>query len=127
MKAKRAEDLRAIGAANFAKGLAAENLVAQWYAKQGNLILANRWRAPEGEIDLIVQNCDSLVFVEVKHSKSQRRAAGALSAKQQARMIAASTAYLAATNKHMDTKMRFDLATCDPMGRVTVLKNAIIG
>lgn len=113
------------GKSNHAVGQAAEHQVADWYQTRGYRKLDQRWRAPEGEIDLIFSKDNQLVFVEVKHSKHQGRAATALSAKQQARITAASLAYLAAADRDLETNMRFDLATCDPMGRIAVLKNAI--
>ena len=40
---------------------------AAWYMKgQGMRILERRWRTAHGEIDLIAQDGDELVFVEVK-------------------------------------------------------------
>ena len=52
------------------KGKAAENLTESYYKKQGYLIKARNWICASGEIDLIVQKEDEVVFVEVKSSYS---------------------------------------------------------
>ena len=52
------------------KGKAAENLVEVYFKKQGYTILARNWTCASGEIDLIVQKEDKVVFVEVKSSYS---------------------------------------------------------
>lgn len=52
------------------KGKAAENLTELYYKKLGYRILARNWSCASGEIDLIVQKDDQIVFVEVKSSYS---------------------------------------------------------
>jgi putative endonuclease len=43
-----------------------ETLAAQFLTQQGYLVIERNYRTPYGEIDLIVQKADTLVFVEVK-------------------------------------------------------------
>ena len=47
-------------------GEAAEQQVARHYERLGYEILSQRWRGAGGEIDLIVRNPETVVFVEVK-------------------------------------------------------------
>jgi putative endonuclease len=43
-----------------------EERAMQHLQSQGYLILARNWRVPEGEVDLVAQDGDTIVFVEVK-------------------------------------------------------------
>ncbi|MCB8961208.1 MAG: YraN family protein [Ardenticatenales bacterium] len=43
-----------------------ERYAAQMLAGKGYRLLAQNWRCPAGEMDLIMQDGDALVFVEVK-------------------------------------------------------------
>ena len=63
------------GQRNFHAGLAAEAIAARGYLDQGFSEIGTRWRGRGGEIDLIMQRGDEIVFVEVKASKSFEQAA----------------------------------------------------
>lgn len=58
------------GSTSYHAGLAAEDIVAQDYARRDHGIAARRWRGKSGEIDLIAREGDTVVFVEVKKSHS---------------------------------------------------------
>lgn len=108
-------------AASHHFGLAAEETTAHRYRAEGGSIRAARWRCREGEIDLVVDLPDQIVFVEVK----ARRALGhdAVSDRQWARIGAAATRYLAEETD--GTKpCRFDLALVDRAGRLERIENA---
>ena len=49
-------------------GVRGEELAAQWFIAQGYRLIARNWRCKEskGEIDLIVEQKNCLVFVEIK-------------------------------------------------------------
>lgn len=49
-----------------ALGICGEDAAARYFASRGCRILARRWRCKAGEIDLIVQDGEEVVFVEVK-------------------------------------------------------------
>lgn len=108
-------------ARNFHSGIAAEELAAGSYHEDGGRIRAARWRCPEGEIDLVVELPDEIVFVEVKARR--RHDAGAVSDRQWARIGAAASRYLA---EHTDGRRhcRFDLALVDQTGRLERIENA---
>jgi putative endonuclease len=61
-----------------AKGRVAEAFVAQHWQSHGFNILAQRMRTKAGEIDLIVADSSTLIFVEVKSRKSFVQAANAV-------------------------------------------------
>ena len=63
------------GQVNYLAGLVAEDIVARNYEDRGLRILKTRFRGRRGEIDLIVQDGQTTVFVEVKHSRSHASAA----------------------------------------------------
>lgn len=47
-------------------GKQGEALAEQFLVDHGYQTVFRNWRCPKGEIDLIVKNCQSIVFVEVK-------------------------------------------------------------
>lgn len=53
-----------------AEGSKGEDLAAEFLTKNGYLILARNYRFERGEIDLIAQEGEELVFVEVKARRS---------------------------------------------------------
>ena len=113
------------GHRRHATGLAAEETVARHYAGRGAEILARRWRAPEGEIDLILRLDGVLVFVEVK----ARRVRGfdpVVSERQWQRLADAATRYMMeiANETGAVPVCRFDLALVGPDGVPEILENA---
>ena len=114
------------GATSYAAGLAAEEIVARIYADIGAHEIARRWRGHSGEIDLILEQEDQIVFAEVKKSKSFSRAAEALSSHQIERIYNAGGEFLASQPKGQLTPCRFDLAVVDGVGAVRLIHNAFI-
>jgi putative endonuclease len=55
---------------NTAKGKIAEHQAAVFLMQAGYSILARNYRHGRGEIDLVVQQADTIVFVEVKSRKN---------------------------------------------------------
>lgn len=110
-------------ARTYFTGLVAEETAAGAYERAGGRVRATRYRAPEGEIDLVIEMPDGLVFVEVKARRSAGDAASAVSPRQWARIGAAATRYLA---EHTDGTVpcRFDLALLDRSGRLERIENA---
>ncbi len=51
---------------NYAYGVDAEKMVILHYQALGFELLKHRFKTPYGEIDLIMKNDESLVFIEVK-------------------------------------------------------------
>ena len=53
-------------------GILGEKLVCKWYTDHKYRLLAVNYKIRQGEIDVIAQNKNTVVFVEVKTRKSDR-------------------------------------------------------
>lgn len=114
------------GSRNFHAGQSAEAQVARQYERTGHRILARRWRGPLGEIDLVTERDGEIVFVEVKSSSSQARAASALTKRQIDRLLRSGEHYVGSLPRGALTPMRFDVALVDRHGQVEILQNALM-
>jgi len=114
------------GTTGYHAGLAAEDIVAQDYARRGFPIAGRRWRGKGGEVDLIVREGARVVFVEVKKSRDFARAAARLSRRQMDRLCAAASEFVAGEPNGQLTEMRFDLAMVDATGAVQIIENAFM-
>lgn len=114
------------GRRSYLNGYAAEASVARHYARRGMNLLAHRWRGKGGEIDLIFREDDTLVFVEVKTSRTFEDAALHLRPAQCRRLFTAATEFAAAQPRGLLSEMRFDVALVDGTGQVRVLENALL-
>ena len=112
---------------NYHAGLAAEDVVARTYAARGCAEAARRWRGKGGEIDLIVRDGDSVVFVEVKKSRTHAQAVQRVTRRQMDRICMAASEFVGGEPRGSLTPMRFDVATVDGTGHVTVVPNAFGG
>ena len=111
----------------YHSGVAAEDSAAREYARRGLVEVRRRFRARQGEIDLVMRDGKMLVFVEVKQSRNFDRAAESLSARQMARIYGAAEEYLSGEPMGLLTEARFDVALVDGAGRVRVIENAFGG
>jgi putative endonuclease len=105
-------------------GKFAENLAEKLLASRGLRILQRNYRCRMGEIDLIVQDGDSVVFVEVR-SRSRRdygSAAESITLTKQRRIIAAARHFLATLPRI--PACRFDVVTLDESGESEWIKSA---
>ena len=81
-------------------GDAAERIAEKYLAAQGLKVMARNYRCRFGEIDLVMQERETLVFVEVRLRRVHKGndfggAAASITATKQARIIAAAQHYLA--------------------------------
>ena len=113
------------GLVSYHAGLSAEDEVARTYRGRGFPVIAHRWRGQGGEIDLIVRDGETFVFIEVKKSRSHARAAERLSARQIRRLYDAAGEFLASCPAGLNTLARFDVALIDGVGRVEIIENAL--
>ncbi len=89
-------------------GAAAEQAAAEYLERQGLKLVARNFRCRGGEIDLIMRDGETLVFIEVR-SRSRADyggAAASITATKQARIILAARHYLA--QHAVDAPCRFD-------------------
>jgi putative endonuclease len=117
-------DARAVGAAG-------EALAAEWLGRAGLRVLTKNYRAAGGEVDIIAEDRDELVFVEVR----TRRRGGlvgpeeSLTRRKQQRLLRAAEHYLWAVNA-AERPWRIDLVAIEigPTGvvhRVEHLRNVV--
>jgi putative endonuclease len=97
------------------------------HLQQAGLLLVQRsFLCKGGEIDLIMQDQTSLVFVEVR-TRSSAQFGGALASvtpAKQKRMVHAAQVYLKTCKT--DPACRFDLVAIE-QGKITWLKNVLVG
>ena len=97
----------------------------------GYAILARRYRTRYGEIDIVAQDEDTLVFVEVKARRTDRfgTAAESVTGWKQRRIAAMALDYLSWVNR-LDDPCRFDVVAIDGLGTsettVKVIKHAFL-
>ncbi|HXL72610.1 MAG TPA: YraN family protein [bacterium] len=100
---------------SYQKGQKGENRAAAYLRLRGYRILERNYRLPQGEIDIIVQKGDTLVFVEVKARKddSHGTALEAVSSLKVKRVSAAAAIYLSGYADSYSS-CRFDIVTVGP-------------
>lgn len=88
-----------------------EDLAAIYLTRKGYEIVCKNFRTKLGEIDLIVQNKDNLVFVEVKtRSKhSMKQALMSISYTKQKRISLTAQRYITQNPDCVKPKIRFDI------------------
>lgn len=91
-----------------------EHAAATYLARQGYELVARKWRCAGGELDLVMRDGATLVFVEVR---ARRGAAGSaeesVGRAKQDRLIALAYAYLAAVGAPEDLAWRIDVVALD--------------
>ena len=94
-------------------GQAAESLATQYLQKKGYRILRRNVRLPGGELDLIVQDRHTLVFVEVKARKTRSHGGApyTLTSSKKLRLIKLAAQYLA-QHRISQRACRFDVVLC---------------
>lgn len=112
------------GRASYLAGLAAEDIVARDYACRGHRLRDSRWRGKRGEIDLVMDSGDGIVFVEVKKSRDFETAMSHVTPAQVRRLYATGEEYIGGLSGGSLTDVRFDVALVDSTGQVRVVENA---
>jgi putative endonuclease len=103
--------------AAFRVGISAESRAAAFLIAKGFRILAQRWRSPLGEIDIVARRRQLLVFAEVKARASLDEAAESVNERQRRRIAAAAEIWLAANPDKTVLDIRFDAILVAP-GRI---------
>lgn len=96
----------------IALGARGERLAAQWYRKQGYVVVARNWKCEIGELDLVVRRGNELVFAEVKTRMSDRFGlpSEAVGATKQRKLRALASTYLSASSEYFGA-IRFDVVS----------------
>ena len=105
---------QARGAAAHHRGRTAETLCVWWLRLKGYRILARRYRAPVGEIDLIARRGRVLAAVEVKARAAADVAAESLGVQQRRRIARALEHFLQARPALAKLAPRFDVMLVAP-------------
>lgn len=98
-------------------GLQGESRAEQYLTARGMQCVARRYRAEDGELDLVMLEGDRVVFVEVKTRSSGAPGGGlmAVSAGKQRRIGHAAIAFLMHM-EWMDRPVRFDVVEVNAQG-----------
>lgn len=115
--------------ARQAAGIRGESLARAELERRGYAVTATRYRTRFGEIDIICERGDVVVFVEVKARRSARRgtAAESIPLWKRRRIAAMALDYLAWTGRP-HARCRFDVVAIDGLGTerqtIRVIENA---
>jgi putative endonuclease len=108
------------------RGAQAEQLAAQYLQQQGLKLVVQNYRSRYGEIDLIMQDGTTVVFIEVRLRRNAcfGGAAASIDARKQKRIISTAQHYLASLARV--PLCRFDAVLLDDAqgGNMQWLKNA---
>lgn len=101
---------------NTRLGSDAEKIACQFLINQGMQLKYCNYRTRRGEIDLIMQYLDCLVFVEVKYRRSSKFGTPeeAITPAKCQKIIAAARAFLLTHGYQEDTSIRFDAVLISP-------------
>jgi putative endonuclease len=108
-------------------GRRAERRAERFLARDGLRTVDRNWHCRHGEIDLVMRDRDTLVFVEVRLRTPHGFAAGAESvdARKQRRLLQAAARYLADHPGWHDAPCRFDVvAIAGDDGTIEWIRNA---
>lgn len=107
------------------QGFSAENDVRAYLEKQGLIFVTANYYSHFGEIDLIMQDKDYLIFIEVRMRKSATllSALETIDKRKQQRIRKTAICYLQANRLLDKTNCRFDIVTVEK-GEINWLKNA---
>jgi len=96
--------------AHLIAGQIAEKTALAFLKSKGLELLTQNYRSKTGEIDIIMRDQDTLVFVEVRYRKSNRYGSGAESITMAKRRRIINTAkHFLMRRKYSDQRCRFDV------------------
>ena len=92
-------------------GRRAETIAAWFLRLKGYSVVAERFRCPQGEVDLIVRRGGTLAFVEVKARADHDTALASVTPRAEARIAAAAMVWLARSKTVTAESIRYDIVT----------------
>lgn len=104
-----------------------ESLACEYLINKGLKLLERNFQCRFGEIDLIMQDKDSLVFVEVRYRRSNNFGSGAesVTANKQSKLIKTASAYLQQHAKLSKYPARFDVVSITGSVETSNIKNVM--
>ena len=106
------------------RGQQSEDLACRYLQAQGLKLVERNFRSRHGEIDLVMQEGDTLVFVEVRFRQSDRFGGAAASVDFGKRRRLSHTANLFLQNQTKPMGARFDVVALNGAGDIEWLRNA---
>ena len=107
-------------------GAFGERLAAAHLEAKGYRIRERNFRCPEGEIDIVAEDGDCLVFVEVRARRGDALGtpAESVTAAKERRLVAVATAYLQ-EHDSLPANQRIDVVTVEltPQGRLLAVRH----
>ncbi len=107
------------------QGQAAEKIAAEYLTAKGLKLITSNYRSRFGEIDLIMQDAASLVFIEVRLRKNKTFGGGeeSITASKQHKIVITAEYYL---QQHGSQACRFDALLMDKADTKSIMwiKNA---
>lgn len=96
-------------------GSGAEEQALQYLRGQGLRLLARNWRCKLGELDLVMQDGDTVAVIEVRSRARADYGAAAetIDRRKQARLVRATRLWLARRPELAEQPLRFDVVTLD--------------
>ncbi len=94
-------------------GAEAELLAERYLEQHGLTLITRNYRCRRGEIDLLMQEGNFLVFIEVRYRKNNifGSAAESVTRQKQRRLLATANYYLQNEKLYRDNSCRFDVIT----------------
>ncbi len=113
-------------AAHLQRGEQAEQQACDFLISQGLTLIERNFRCYYGEIDLIMKDNKTLVFVEVRYRKNVKfgSALESVTRSKQTKLIAATEIYLNTLQNQELLPMRFDVVGILGNGNLEWVKNA---
>jgi putative endonuclease len=98
------------------RGTHAEDQACRYLQRQGLRLIERNYRSRRGEIDLIMRDADSLVFVEVRYRRQHRYGSGleSVDRHKQRRIAACAAHYLLCHPQAALLAARFDVVALTP-------------
>ncbi len=109
---------------SYKTGLNAERLCRLALRLKFYRILAERYKTPVGEIDIIAARGRTVVAVEVKSRASRDAAVESISPQQQTRIVNALEYFMMRSPRFANANLRFDVMLASPWRWPTHIKNA---
>lgn len=111
-------------------GRGGESLAATWLEARGYRVVARNWRCQWGELDLVAESGDVLVFVEVKTRRGTAYGAPeeAITASKREHLIATAEAYMQAhshpgADPHSNWRIDVVAVQLDPRGVLLAVRH----
>ncbi|MEM6758999.1 MAG: YraN family protein [Pseudomonadota bacterium] len=119
------------GRRSYHHGCAAEGQVCARYQRAGYLLLATRWRAGRGELDLVFATPEAVpedvVVVEVKSARDFDTALSRITPAKAQRLFSTTQQFLDTQPKRGLTECRIDVALVNQAGQIDIHENFFAG